>query len=81
MLENFPIIHTNIWDAVIAVPLVVILTQIIKLIFRIRSPFVPTVANVIGLVISIFLHIAKIFGLAYLWDFFTEMLLLVYMLL
>lgn len=55
MLEEFPIIHTNIWDAVIAVPVVVIFTQILKWIFRIRSYFVPTVANVLGLAISIFI--------------------------
>lgn len=27
---GFPIIHTNFWDAVIAVPVVMILTQAIK---------------------------------------------------
>lgn len=53
-LEEFPIIHTNIWDAVITVPLVVILTQIIKRLFPIRSYNVPNVANVIGLAVSIF---------------------------
>jgi hypothetical protein len=54
MLENFPIIHTNIWDAIIAVPLVVIITQLIKWILPIRNYFVPTVANAIGLIIAIF---------------------------
>lgn len=53
-MESFPIIHTNIWDAIIAVPLVVIFTQMIKKFFPIRNFFVPSVANLIGLVISIF---------------------------
>ncbi|MHC0038342.1 hypothetical protein [Pseudoneobacillus sp. C159] len=53
-MEAFPIIHTNFWDAVIAVPLVVILTQIIKKLFPVAKPLVPGVANGIGLIISIF---------------------------
>ncbi|MFS0861997.1 hypothetical protein [Fredinandcohnia sp. 179-A 10B2 NHS] len=53
-MENFPTIHTNFWDAMIAVPIVVILTQILKKIFPISKPFVPSVANVLGLLISIF---------------------------
>lgn len=53
-MEAFPTIHTNFWDAIIAVPLVVILTQIFKKIFPIRKPFVPTLANGLGLAIGIF---------------------------
>ena len=53
-MENFPIIHTNFWDAVIAVPVVVIVTQMIKLFIPIPRAFVPTVASLIGLIISIF---------------------------
>lgn len=53
-MESFPIIHTNLWDAVIAVPLVVIFTEILKKFTSIRKPFVPLIANVIGLIISIF---------------------------
>ena len=52
---NFPDIHTNFWDAVIAVPSVMILTQIIKLVFPIKRVYVPTVALVLGLLISIFI--------------------------
>lgn len=29
-MEHFPTIHTNFWDAVIAVPIVMIVTQILK---------------------------------------------------
>ncbi len=53
-MENFPTIHTNFWDAVIAVPLVLILTQIIKALLPIPRTLIPTVASVIGLMISIF---------------------------
>lgn len=53
-MEPFPIIHTNFWDAVIAVPLVVIITQIIKWLIPIRRFFIPGVANLLGLIISIF---------------------------
>ena len=52
---NFPDIHTNFWDAVLAVPSVMILTQIIKLIFPIKRLYVPTVALALGLLISIFI--------------------------
>lgn len=53
-MESFPIIHTNLWDAVIAVPLVVIFTQILKKFVNIPKPLVPLVANIFGLLISIF---------------------------
>ncbi|GGD08492.1 hypothetical protein [Pontibacillus salipaludis] len=53
-MEHFPVIHTNFWDAVIAVPLVIILTQLLKKTLPIPKAAVPTVANIVGLVISIF---------------------------
>lgn len=53
-MESFPIIHTNLWDALIAVPLVVIFTQIVKSLLNIPRPLIPMFANVIGLIISIF---------------------------
>lgn len=53
-MESFPIIHTNFWDATIAVPLVVLLTQIIKKVIHVPKSFIPGVANGIGLIISIF---------------------------
>ncbi len=51
---DFPIIHTNFWDAVIAVPLVLIITQIAKKVFKIPKKYVPTFAVIIGLLISVF---------------------------
>lgn len=53
-MENFPTIHTNFWDAVIAVPVVLIMTEIIKLVLPIPRTLIPTVASLIGLIISIF---------------------------
>lgn len=53
-MQEFPVIHTNIWDAVIAVPTVVVLTQMIKLLLPIKSIYIPTIANLVGLFISIF---------------------------
>lgn len=50
---KFPDIQTNFWDAVIAVPLIVILTQIIK-IFPIPKKYFPTIASLLGFIISIF---------------------------
>jgi len=52
---NFPIIHTNFWDALIAIPLIMILTQLLKIYFKIPNKFVPLVALLVGLIISIFI--------------------------
>lgn len=52
---DFPTIQTNFWDAVIAVPVVMIITQLMKLFLKIPRKFIPTVALIIGLIISIFI--------------------------
>ncbi|WML47196.1 hypothetical protein RCG23_16730 [Neobacillus sp. PS3-34] len=52
---EFPTIHTNFWDAVIAVPIVLVATQIIKVFFKLSKKFIPTIALLIGLIISIFI--------------------------
>lgn len=54
MIMEFPDIHTNFWDAVIAVPLVVVLTQIFK-IFPIPRKYFPTIATIFGFLVSIFI--------------------------
>ncbi|WLR46492.1 hypothetical protein LC065_13030 [Halobacillus litoralis] len=54
-MEEFPIIHTNVWDAVIAVPSVIILTELIKIFLKPSKGWVPSIANVLGLGISIFI--------------------------
>jgi hypothetical protein len=51
---DFPTIHTNFWDAVIGVPSVLILTQLIKIFFNVQGKFIPTIALIIGLIISVF---------------------------
>ena len=51
---DFPTIHTNFWDAVIAVPLIMILTQFIKVFFHVPKKFIPSIALALGLIISVF---------------------------
>ncbi|MFJ7646744.1 hypothetical protein ACIQ1H_04295 [Lysinibacillus sp. NPDC097279] len=52
---GFPIVHTNFWDAVIAVPVVMIITQLLKIFFPIQPKYVPAIALTLGLIISIFI--------------------------
>lgn len=52
---DFPTIYTNFWDAVIAVPMIMIITQILKILLKISKKFVPIVALIIGFFISIFI--------------------------
>ncbi|WP_230134748.1 hypothetical protein, partial [Peribacillus frigoritolerans] len=52
---NFPEIHTNFWDAVIAIPVIMLLTQIIKVYFNVSKKIVPSIALALGLMISIFI--------------------------
>jgi hypothetical protein len=51
---DFPTIHTNFWDGVIAVPAIVLLTQCFKLL-PIPRQYFPAIASVIGFIISIFI--------------------------
>ncbi|WP_062105727.1 hypothetical protein [Bacillus niameyensis] len=52
---DFPTIHTNFWDAVIAIPVVMILTQGLKVFLKIPKQYIPTIALALGLIISIFI--------------------------
>lgn len=52
---DFPTIHTNFWDVVLSIPVVMIVTQFLKIIFKIPKKFVPTTALILGLFISIFI--------------------------
>jgi hypothetical protein len=52
---DFPTIHTNFWDAVIAVPTVMIITQLLKIFLKMPKKFVPFVALLLGFFISIFI--------------------------
>ncbi|MBU8786519.1 MULTISPECIES: hypothetical protein [Bacillus] len=50
---DFPIIHTNVWDAVTAVPIIIFITQLIKIFLKVPKKYVPTVALALGLIISV----------------------------
>ncbi|SIP89108.1 hypothetical protein [Domibacillus enclensis] len=52
---DFPTIHTNVWDAVIAVPSVLVLTQILKMLLKPPKPLVSFIALVIGVLISVYI--------------------------
>ncbi|MCB5236521.1 hypothetical protein [Niallia circulans] len=52
---DFPTIQTNFWDAVIAVPVVMIITQLLKIFLKIPKKYVPTIALALGLSISVFI--------------------------
>jgi hypothetical protein len=52
---DFPTIHTNFWDAVLSIPVVMIVTQLLKIIFKIPKKFVPSIALILGLFISVFI--------------------------
>jgi hypothetical protein len=52
---DFPTIHTNFWDAVIAVPSVMVITQMIKMLLKVPKKFIPTIAIIVGLIFSIFI--------------------------
>jgi len=52
---DFPTIHTNFWDAVIAVPVIMVMTQLVKVLLKIPRFFIPIIALSIGLIISIFI--------------------------
>ncbi|WP_054712725.1 hypothetical protein [Bacillus sp. JCM 19041] len=52
---GYPTIHTNIWDGLIAIPAVVLFTQMAKTFFHLKPSYVPTIATLLGLAISIFI--------------------------
>ncbi|MEW9501030.1 hypothetical protein [Jeotgalibacillus marinus] len=49
---NFPTIYTNIWDVFLAVPLIIITVQTLKIMLKIPKTYVPSLATVLGLFIS-----------------------------
>lgn len=54
-MTEFPIIHTNVWDALWAIPVIIILLLILKFLVHVPSKYIPTCATLIGLFISIFI--------------------------
>lgn len=37
----FPTIHTNFWDAVLAIPTIVIITQFLKIVLKPSKKYIP----------------------------------------
>ena len=55
MLTEFPVIHTNIWDAVWAIPVILVVIILLKILFKLPETWFSTAATVIGLILSIFI--------------------------
>lgn len=55
MFTEFPIIHTNIWDAIWAVPVVLLIVLAVKWIFNVHSSWLSAIATASALLISIFI--------------------------
>ncbi len=69
---DFPTIHTNFWDAVIGVPVVLIVTQLIKWLFHPKKQYVPTIALAVGVLFSVFISHLIILLPDCLWDTFMD---------
>ena len=54
MFTETPVIHTNMWDALWAVPVVLLIVLVAKWLFGVRSSWLSTVATVAALLLSIF---------------------------
>ncbi|WP_313237085.1 hypothetical protein [Sporosarcina ureae] len=59
MLTEFPVIHTNVWDAIWGVPVVLVVVLIAKWLFKLPPSWLSTVATVVALAISIFISHPK----------------------
>lgn len=55
LLTEFPTIHTNVWDALWAVPVTLALVLIAKWVFHVRPAWLSTVSTVVALVLSNFI--------------------------
>lgn len=55
MLNEFPVIQTNIWDAVWAIPVILVVIILLKAFFKLPETWFSTAATVTGLIISIFI--------------------------
>jgi len=54
-MTEFPVIHTNIWDAFWAIPLIMLLVWMLKVFLHVPSNYLSISATVIGLLLSIFI--------------------------
>ena len=55
MLTEFPVIHTNVWDAIWAIPVVVAVVLVMKAFFKLSIAWLSTVGTIVGLVLSVFI--------------------------
>lgn len=55
MLSEFPIIHTNVWDAIWAVPVTIAVVLAARWLFRVNPAWLSTVATATALILSIFI--------------------------
>lgn len=55
MMNEFPTIHTNIWDAFWAVPVILLTIFILKTVFKLSESWFSTVTTATGLLLSIFI--------------------------
>ncbi|PIC64167.1 hypothetical protein CSV79_08240 [Sporosarcina sp. P13] len=55
MLTEFPVIHTNIWDAIWGVPVVLVIVLLAKWLVNIPLTWLSTVATVSALILSVFI--------------------------
>ncbi|ARD49712.1 hypothetical protein SporoP33_10150 [Sporosarcina sp. P33] len=58
-MTEFPVIHTNVWDAMWAVPVVLAAVLLAKWLFKVRPTWLSTVATVVALGLSIFISHPK----------------------
>lgn len=54
-MTEFPVIHTNVWDAFWAIPVIILVVWVLKVILHMPSKYLSTSAAVIGLLLSIFI--------------------------
>lgn len=55
MWNEFPIIHTNVWDAFWAIPAILLGIFLLKFLFKLPESWFSTAATIIGLILSIFI--------------------------
>ncbi|WP_203247437.1 hypothetical protein [Sporosarcina beigongshangi] len=55
MWTEFPVIHTNIWDAFWAIPAILLIILLLRVLFKLPESWFSTVATFIGLILSIFI--------------------------
>lgn len=54
MFTEYPIVHTNIWDAFWAVPVVLVIVLAAKWLFGVKSSWLSSIATVSALLLSVF---------------------------